>query len=90
MSDRPLKRETHFDEQDYGWVIVAVATVALLLGFGANATIAVFIGPWEAEFGWQRADISFAYTLTTIGVVIGGIFFGALSDRIGAKKIALF
>ncbi|MCZ6605606.1 MAG: MFS transporter [Alphaproteobacteria bacterium] len=89
-ADAPLARETHFDERSYGWTIVAVVTMAQALGFGVNITVAVFIGPWEAEFGWTRADTSLAYTVTTIGAAMGGLLFGTLSDRIGAKRIALF
>jgi len=43
--------------------------------------------PFEQEFGWLRADISMAYTLLSVGAAIGGIVWGALSDRIGARKV---
>ncbi len=79
-----------FREQPYGWVIVAVATTCLGLGFGANIMISVFMKPFEQEFGWPRADISLAYSVLTIGAAVGGIIWGGLSDRIGAKRIALF
>jgi MFS family permease len=79
-----------FEEQPYGWVIVAVTTTCLALGFGANIIVSVFMKPFEEEFGWPRADISMAYTMLTIGAAIGGIYWGSLSDRIGAKKIGLF
>jgi MFS family permease len=81
---------TRIDEQPYGWVIVAVATVCLALGFGANITVSVFMAPFEQEFGWFRADISLAYSMLTVGAAIGGIVWGSLSDRIGAKRIGLF
>jgi MFS family permease len=76
-----------FQEQPYGWVIVAVATTCLALGFGANIIVSVFMKPFEQEFGWPRADISMAYSLLTVGAAIGGIVWGSLSDRIGAKQI---
>jgi len=81
---------SQFDEHPYGWVIVAVATVCLALGFGANITVSVFMTPFEQEFGWFRADISLAYSMLTVGAAIGGIVWGSLSDRIGAKWIGLF
>lgn len=77
-------------EHPYGWVIVAVSTVCLALGFGAGSTVSVFMKPFEQEFGWLRADISMAYTMHTIGAGVGGLFWGGLSDRIGATKIAFF
>jgi len=80
----------HFKEQPYGWVIVTVATTCLALGFGANIVVSVFIKPFESEFGWPRADISLAYSVLTVGAAIGGIIWGGLSDRIGAKRIAVF
>jgi MFS family permease len=77
-----------FSEHPYGWVIVAVSTVCLALGFGAGATVSVFMKPFEQEFGWLRADISMAYTMHTIGAALGGLVWGILSDRLGARKIA--
>jgi len=81
---------THFDERPYGWVIVAIATICLALAFGSNVTVAVLVKPFEDDFGWSRAAISMAYTALTIGAAAGGLFWGSLSDRIGAKRIALF
>ncbi len=72
----------------YGWVIVAVSTVCLALGFGAGATVSVLMKPFEQEFGWLRADSSMAYTMHTVGAALGGLIWGSLSDRIGAKRIA--
>ena len=77
-----------FSEQPYGWTIVAVSTVCLALGFGAGGTVSVLMTPFEQEFGWFRADISMAYTTHTIGAALGGLVWGGLSDRIGARKIA--
>ncbi len=75
-------------EPRHGWVIVAVSTLCLALGFGAGSTVSVFMKPFEQEFGWLRADISMAYTMHTVGAGLGGLFWGSLSDRIGASKIA--
>lgn len=76
-------------EHPYGWVIVAISTIALALGFGAGGVVSVLMKPLEEEFGWFRADISMAYTAYSIGAALGGLFWGAMSDRIGAKPVAL-
>ncbi|MCB1475700.1 MAG: MFS transporter [Rhodobiaceae bacterium] len=75
-------------EHPYGWVIVIAATICMIVSFGANLTVSVLIKPFETEFGWSRGEISLAYTMVTIGGAFGGLFWGALSDKIGAKKIA--
>jgi len=78
------------EEHPYGWVIVAVSVLCMSLGFGSNLTVSVLVKPFEAEFGWSRSDISMAYTMLTIGAAAGGLFWGGLSDRIGARAIAFF
>lgn len=90
MKDSTVRSTQHFEEQPYGWVIVAVATFCLALGFGANVTVPVLVKPFELEFGWNRAAISIAYTALTIGAASGGLFWGSLSDKVGAKRIAIF
>jgi MFS family permease len=75
-------------DHPYGWTIVAVSTVCLTLGFGAGSTVSVFMKPFEQEFGWLRADSSMADPMHTVGAAAGGLVWGSLSDRIGAKKIA--
>jgi MFS family permease len=86
MSTAAVERS---NEHPYGWVIVTVATISLALGFGAGGVVSVLMKPLEEEFGWFRADISMAYTAYSIGAAIGGLFWGAMSDRIGAKPVAL-
>lgn len=78
----------HIEERPYGWVVVAVATVCMAAAFGSNLTVSILVAPYQAEFGWSRADISMAYTLLAIGAGGGGLVWGSLSDRFGAKKIA--
>lgn len=82
--------ETAKEDNSYGWVIVTASTYCMILAFGANLTVSVLIDPLQVEFGWSRAQISVAYTMLTVGAAIGGLFWGVLSDRIGAKKIAFF
>lgn len=75
-------------ERPYGWVIVFVSTIGLVLGFGANSSVTLLIKPLGDEFGWLRGDISFAYTMIAIGAASGGLFWGKLSDQFGPRWIA--
>jgi MFS family permease len=90
MNDNTFNGAEHFNEQPYGWVIVSVATLCLAFAFGSNVTIPVLVKPFEQEFGWNRAAISMAYMALAIGAASGGLFWGSLSDKVGAKRIAFF
>jgi MFS family permease len=68
-----------------GILVVIGATVAMALGFGALALISVFMRPLEAEFGWSRAETSFAYAIATIGMALGGVVWGWASDRVNIR-----
>jgi len=72
----------------YGWVIVIAATICMVVAFGANLSVTVLIQPFEAEFGWSRGQISLAYGMVSIGGAFGGLFWGAMADRIGVRTIA--
>jgi MFS family permease len=68
-----------------GILVVVGATVAMALGFGGLALISVFLRPLEAEFGWSRAEISLAYAVATVGMALGGVVWGRLSDRVDIR-----
>src|SRR5918997_4587265 len=71
------------------WVMVAVSTVMAAMGFGVLFTMAVFLTPLAAEFGWPRADVSLAYALATIGTGLGGVMMGHFADRMPVRRIAI-
>jgi MFS family permease len=72
-----------------GWLVVVGATVAMMAGFGMMTTVASLMNPLEAEFGWLRADMAFAYTLASLGAAIGGPVWGHLADRAGSRSVAI-
>ena len=71
------------------WIMVAVCTVMVSMGFGVLFTLAVFLTPLAAEFGWTRADVSLAYAIATVGTGIGGIVMGHFADRMPIRRIAI-
>ncbi len=71
------------------WIVVAAATFGMLAAFGMATTIAVFMKPFEDEFGWPRADISFAYALLSAGAALGGLVVGWAFDRIDTRFIVV-
>ena len=73
----------------YGWVVVAVVFLALLVSAGVRAAPAVLINPLETEFGWGRAAISFAASVGLLLYGLSGPVAGWLMDRFGPKRITL-
>jgi sugar phosphate permease len=74
----------------YGWVVVAVVFVALLVSAGVRAAPTVLINPLETELGWGRASISFAVSIGLLLYGLSGPAAGWLMDRFGPTKILLF
>ena len=73
----------------YAWMMVSVCTAMVTMAFGAIGTVAVFLEPLAAEFGWPRADVSAAYSVATIATGIGGIAMGYFADRMPVRRVAL-
>lgn len=46
-----------------------------------------FIGPLNAEFGWDRGSISLAVSILTFGVFLFGPIVGRLCDKFGAATV---
>lgn len=73
----------------YGWWIVLVAGIGMFMGYGPiiSFTFGVFLKPLSTEFGWSRAEISLAFSLSLL-VLSGALpLVGRLVDRWGARKV---
>jgi MFS family permease len=73
----------------YGWVIVAVGIVVTCVGFGAMATLTVFLAPVADVMGWSRTGISTAALVNWLCMGAGAFLWGALSDRFGTRLVVL-
>ena len=73
----------------YGWVVVAVVFLALLVSAGVRAAPAVLINPLETELGWSRAAISFAVSVGLLLYGLSGPVAGWLMDRFGPTGLTL-
>lgn len=71
------------------WIMVALCTAMVTMAFGAIGTVAVFLEPLAAEFGWPRADVSAAYSVATVATGLGGIVMGHFADRMPVRRVAL-
>ena len=73
----------------YGHIVVAASLVIMTLTFGVNYSFGVFFQPLAGEFGWSRAMISGAYSISTFVAGFWGIFAGRISDRLGPKILSM-
>lgn len=73
----------------YGWIIVGVTILVLLLSSGVRSAPGVFLLPVADDTGWSRATISFAISFGLIMFGLVGPFTGWLLDRIGLRILTL-
>ena len=74
----------------YGYIVVASAFLIMLVSWGLYIVFGVFFNPLLKEFGWTRAMISGAYSLSSILHGILGIAMGWLADRYGPRIVVTF
>jgi MFS family permease len=67
------------------------ATVGLAFGPSVISTLTsgLYIPQIEKEFGWTRADVSFAFTIVAYMVVLMSPLQGFLVDRFGPRRVIL-
>lgn len=73
----------------YAWIVTTVTFLALLAASSVRAAPGVIIIPLETEFGWDRAAISFAVSISLITFGLGGPVGGALVERVGPRRALL-
>jgi len=74
----------------YGWVVVGLVFVTLLASAGVRATPGVLIVPLQQAFGWDRATISVAMSVSLFLFGFMGPFAGAAMQTLGVRKTVLF
>lgn len=73
----------------YGYVIVASIFVIMVAMVGMLFTFGVFVTPLLREFGWGRAMLSGALSVSMLLSGFFGILTGRLSDRFGPRIVLL-
>lgn len=71
----------------YGWVVVALAFLSLLVSLGIRFTYSVFFVSLTKEFGWDRASTSGVFSISLLLFAFIGPFLGHFLDRSGARKL---
>src|SRR3989442_14299455 len=73
----------------YGWIVVAASATIVCVGLGCLFSLGVFLVPIERAMGWSRGAISTVALLNWIAMGLGSFCWGALSDRIGGRGVAV-
>ena len=73
----------------YGWIVVAAGGLLGCVAIGAVFSLAVFLQPMADATGWSRTGVSGAMTIVFLTMGIASFGWGALTDRIGARVVAL-
>ena len=74
---------------DRNWPLVAAGALMTCVAIGVVFSLAVFLDPMGADTGWSRAGISGAMTIAFVSMGLAGFGWGALSDRIGPRRVVL-
>ena len=73
----------------YGWVIVGVGILVSCVGMGTLMSLGVFLQPISLDMGWSRTGIAVTSMIGFLAMGFGSFFWGALSDRFGARLVVL-
>ncbi len=71
----------------YGYVVVAATFCIMVVTIGTFYAFGVFFKPMLTEFGWTRAIISGAFSLSILLQGLIGIAMGGLNDRFGPRLV---
>ena len=82
-----LLTETRKPRFFYGYVVIAAAATIQLIDLGIINTFGVFFPSFLTEFGWSRAAISGASSLSFLLMGFLAILAGGLTDRFGPRII---
>src|SRR3954469_20776543 len=73
----------------YRWVIVAAGGLLGCVAIGAMFSLPVFLLPIARDTGWSVTGVSAAMTIGFLAMSLSSLVWGALSDRLGPRFVAL-
>jgi len=71
----------------YGWVVLSIAFITLVLGYAIRNTFSVFYPAIVEEFGWGRGNTALMFSITIIVYGLVAPIAGSLVDRFGPRVI---
>ena len=80
-------RSSELELSYYGWIIVAMAFLANMVGYGLAYSYGIFFKPMSNEFSWSRSATAGAFGFYGILHTLLAFFAGRLCDRFGPKLV---
>lgn len=71
----------------YGWIVVAVTAIVVLVTAGVRSAPGAFLLTMTAEPGWSTASVSFAAAAGLVVFGLAGPLSGWLMARIGVRAV---
>jgi MFS family permease len=72
-----------------GWIVVITVMVALAVASGGRFLFGVVLKPVSDEFGWGRAELALAMTISVVALSFLQPVVGLLVDRFGSRPILI-
>jgi len=72
-----------------GWVVVIAVMLTLAISSGGRFLFGVVLIPVTEEYGWSRAEMALAVTISVIALSILQPLIGILVDRLGSRRILI-
>lgn len=73
----------------YGWVVVAITALTLIISAGVRSAPGVMVVPLEHDMGWSRGAISLAVSIGLLCYGLTAPLSGWVIDRIGPRLVIL-
>ena len=73
----------------YGWVIVGIAIIGMILVYGTRHSFSVFFSPTLDEFGWSRGSTALMLSLNLLIYGLTAPIAGSLCDRWKPHRLIL-
>jgi len=90
MANKGDSPETSMKTRDsifYGWIVLSIAFISLVLGYAIRNTFSVFYPAIVEEFGWGRGNTALMFSMTIIVYGFVAPVAGSLVDRFGPRLI---
>jgi len=73
----------------YGYIVVLAALCIMIAVWGSYYAFGIFFKPMLTEFGWSKAILSGAFSISMVIQTVLAIVMGGITDRIGSRIVTV-